>query len=140
VPREQSPGAQPPPVADAEAPPPTGLEVAETGRDGLRRLVLTGDLDAQSVPTLEDAISRCCRRETRAVTLDLSRLGFIDSSGLWTITSAKRWCERQGYGFSLIRGPEPIQEVFELTGLSDLLPFRDDDVAPSPPQRDPASA
>jgi anti-sigma B factor antagonist len=115
------------PDVNLESPAPTQLEVVDVGRDGMRRLVLKGDLDTSSVPTLEDAISRCCSGETRAITLDLSRLTFIDSSGLWTITSARRWCERQGYGFSLIPGPEPVQQVFELTGLSDLLPFRSDD-------------
>jgi anti-sigma B factor antagonist len=121
------------PDGTLESPPPTQLDVVDVGRDGLRRLVLTGALDTSSVPTLEDAISRCCAGETRAITLDLSRLTFIDSSGLWTITSARRWCERQGYGFSLIPGPEPVQQVFELTGLSDLLPFRSDDAIPSSP-------
>jgi hypothetical protein len=38
-----------------------------------------------------------------------------------------RWCERQGRGFSLLPGPEPVQQVFEVTGLIDVLPFRSPD-------------
>jgi anti-sigma B factor antagonist len=100
------------------------------GEEGLCTLVLVGELDTRSVPTLEVAISRCCAGGARAITLDLSRLTFIDSSGLWTITSARRWCERQAYGFSLIPGPESVQRVFDITGLSDVLPFRREDEAP----------
>ena len=102
----------------------------DKGEEGLCTLVLVGELDTRSVPTLEVAISRCCAGGARAVTLDLSRLTFIDSSGLWTITSARRWCERQAYGFSLIPGPESVQRVFDITGLSDVLPFRREDEAP----------
>jgi anti-anti-sigma factor len=58
------------------------------------------------------------------ITLDLGGLGFIDSAGLWTITSAKTWCDRRGYGFSLLPGPATVHHVFEVTGLSDVLPFR----------------
>jgi anti-sigma B factor antagonist len=96
------------------------------GEEGLCTLVLLGELDTRSVPTLEVAISRCCAGGARGITLDLSGLTFIDSSGLWTITSARRWCERQAYGFSLIPGPESVQRVFDITGLSDVLPFRKD--------------
>jgi hypothetical protein len=38
-----------------------------------------------------------------------------------------RWCERQGRGFSLLPGPEAVQQVFEVTGLVDVLPFRSAD-------------
>jgi anti-sigma B factor antagonist len=114
------------PQVAQESAPARGLKVEEVGHDGVERLVLIGELDSRSVPTLEAAISRCCAAGTRAVTLDLSRLTFIDSSGLWTITSVRKWCERQGYGFSLIPGPPSVQRVFEVTGLSDVLPFRKD--------------
>jgi anti-sigma B factor antagonist len=101
------------------------LAIDDVGSRELPRLLLTGELDVCSVPSLEAAVSRCCTRPARAITLDLRGLTFIDSSGLWTITAARRWCERQGYGFSLIPGPKPVHEVFEVTGLSDLLPFRE---------------
>ncbi len=98
-------------------------------RDGVNWLVLSGELDIRSIPTLEAAITHCYAGGATAITLDLSGLSFIDSAGLWTITAARRWCERQGYGFSLIPGPEQVQQVFEVTGLSDVLPFRDDRIA-----------
>jgi anti-anti-sigma factor len=87
-------------------------------------LILEGELDTRAVPALEAAIARYCDDGPRALTLDLSRLTFIDSSGLWTMLAAMRWCERQGRDFSLLPGPEAVQQVFEVTGLIDVLPFR----------------
>ena len=44
-------------------------------------------------------------------------------SKLWTITQVNRWCEKQGQDFKLVPGSEPVRNIFEVTGLSDVLPF-----------------
>ena len=48
--------------------------------------------------------------------IDLSRLTFIDSSGLWAITLTQRICRRRGLGLLIRPGPERVQSVFEVTG------------------------
>jgi anti-anti-sigma factor len=93
-------------------------------------LVLTGELDSDSISTLEAAISGCCTNGQSSITLDLSELAFIDSAGLWTITIARKWAESHGHAFWLIPGPEPVQYVFEVTGLSDVLPFKKSGASP----------
>jgi anti-sigma B factor antagonist len=111
------------------SPPPRthgGLTVRDAGHDRAHVLVLAGELDSDSISTLEDAISDCCHHGPTTITLDLSKLAFIDSAGLWTITIARKWCESHGHGFWLIPGPEHVQYVFEVTGLSDVLPFKKD--------------
>jgi anti-sigma B factor antagonist len=101
-----------------------GFSVVDRDTETSRVLILEGELDARSVPALEAAIGRCCADGPGALTIDLGKLSFIDSSGLWTILAAMRWCERQGHGFLLLPGPEAVQQVFEVTGLIDVLPFR----------------
>jgi anti-sigma B factor antagonist len=105
-------------------PPSGGFSVDDLDSETSHTLILAGELDTRAVPALEAAIARYCANESRALILDLSQLSFIDSSGLWMILAAMRWCERQGRSFSLLPGPEPVQQVFELTGLIDVLPFR----------------
>lgn len=57
---------------------------------------MTGELDAASTPVLEDRLARLRARKT-PVLLDLSRLEFIDSTGLHMLIRAvgdariKRW-------------------------------------------------
>jgi anti-sigma B factor antagonist len=104
-------------------PPAGGFAIEETCEHGVYTLVLRGELDARSAPALETAVARHFAAGPGAIALDLGELDFIDSSGLWTILAAMRWCERQGRGFSLLPGPEPVQQVFEVTGLIDVLPF-----------------
>lgn len=104
--------------------PPTGIDIEQQGQDGSYTLLLRGELDIASVPSLEGAMMRLSTHETRAVTLDLSKLVFIDSTGLAAIVLASKICENNGYRFALIPGSSAVQRLFELTGLIDVLPFR----------------
>ena len=61
--------------------PPHPFEIHETETDGSVTLTLTGELDLLSTPVLEDKLSRF-RAFKSPVRLDLSKLEFIDSTGL----------------------------------------------------------
>jgi anti-sigma B factor antagonist len=97
------------------------IESSMQGRYLMLRLV--GELDADGAPRFERALLAARAEGHTEIVLDLGGLSFIDSSGLWAITSAWRWCRRQGFGFSLLPGSESVQGLFEVTGLVDALPF-----------------
>ena len=59
----------------------------------------------------------------KSFTLDLSRLTFIDSTGIRAVLAARGLCAACGCEFMLIPGPTPVQRVFEVSGLIDHLPF-----------------
>src|SRR4051812_32796240 len=107
--------------------PQPALELREdaTG-DGRRTLALHGELDLASVDALQGAVERLCARRSTSITLDLRGLGFIDSTGLAAIVLAGKLCETNGCEFDLIPGGASTQRLFELTGLIDALPFRDE--------------
>jgi anti-anti-sigma factor len=103
----------------------SGLQIDEL-LDGQRyTLVLGGELDIASAASLHGAVARvrATGAATSAMTLDLSRLIFIDSTGLAEIILTGQLCDRDGYEFALIPGPRAVQRLFELTGLIDALPF-----------------
>jgi anti-anti-sigma factor len=104
-----------------------GLDVDEQhGEESLTlTLALSGELDISTADRLQDAVARLCVAEgVRELTLDLRGLTFVDSSGLAAVVYTSRLCERYGCELSLIRGPQSVQHVFELTGLTELLSFR----------------
>jgi anti-anti-sigma factor len=76
--------------------PPATFEIHESRIDGWLRLSLTGELDLGSASALEDRLAPL-RALRSPVSLDLSRLEFIDSTGIHllirTIGDAriKRW-------------------------------------------------
>jgi anti-anti-sigma factor len=96
-------------------------------------LVLTGELDRASAHSLEAEIERLCEDGVTGITLDLRELTYIDPIGVAVIAFRCGLCRRRGYDFSLIPGSPHIRRAFEQAGVTDLLPFRDDD--PAAPQR-----
>jgi anti-sigma B factor antagonist len=99
-----------------------GLDIdAQTDANGDVTLKLGGELDVDSVSALERAAKRCLSAD--AVTLDLSGLTFIDSTGLASIALVSRLRERDGRALKLVPGPPAVQRLFEITGLIDALPF-----------------
>jgi anti-anti-sigma factor len=104
----------------------SGLDIEQLGGNGRYSLLLSGELEIASAGTLEAAVRRLCAEPLHSLTIDLSRLMFIDSTGLAAIILASKICEREhdGHEFTLIPGPRAVQRLFEITGLIDVLPFR----------------
>jgi anti-anti-sigma factor len=97
------------------------FKIEEGQEDGQRRLALTGQLDMAAVPVLEARLDEL-RDARAAVRLDLSKLEFIDSSGLHLLV---RWigdARRDGWNLEIDRDVAPaVRRLFELVGLERLL-------------------
>jgi anti-anti-sigma factor len=65
------------------------FEIHESRRRDSVRLSLSGELDLASTPILKDRLTRLRAKRT-AVQLDLSKLEFIDSTGLHLLIQATR--------------------------------------------------
>jgi anti-sigma B factor antagonist len=92
-------------------------------RDGTGcTLRLAGELDMAGVPSLEAAAGRVWG-EVSTLTVDLSELSFIDSTGLAAIVHLSGLCARHRCRFQIVPGPDAVQRLFELTGLDGVLPF-----------------
>ena len=94
-------------------------------RDAQRvRLLPVGELDIATAPRFREVVMDLLSAGFDQLTLDLRRLGFIDSSGLRAILELAADCRFRGSALELISGPPGVQRIFELTGTLELLPFR----------------
>jgi anti-anti-sigma factor len=87
------------------------------------RVSPVGDLDMASTPVLDGHLTDVLNDGTRSVVLDLSRLRFMDSTGLRLILGWAARCSDDGCEASLLPGPPAVQRVFEVTGMLQRLPF-----------------
>lgn len=105
-------------MAELDTDPPAAI-VIDTQLDdsGDPVVVLSGELDASNVASLETAMASVTAAAPQRVTFDLSALGFMDSSGIAVlINTAAKVSE------VYLRQPSPIiRRVLETTGLSSLL-------------------
>jgi anti-sigma B factor antagonist len=97
----------------------------EEHADGERHtLLLTGELDIAGAAPLEQTVARLCRAGAKEIVLDLRELAFLDSIGFRAILATKMLCEEYGCEFFMTRAREPVQHLFDVTGMLRKLPFR----------------
>ncbi|MGZ4682955.1 MAG: STAS domain-containing protein [Acidimicrobiales bacterium] len=96
---------------------PLTVEVASTGDEVV--LVLVGELDPHTAPTLRSCIDDAVTDATKSLVLDVAGLQFIDSSGLRVIISAHKVMDERG-GHLVLRAPTAnTRRLLEITGLAE---------------------
>lgn len=86
---------------------------------------VTGDMDWDAVLTLEPQWETAIDNGDLAddVTIDLSRVRFVDSTGISLIISAVDRIRARGANVRIVK-PEPqVFRIFEVVGMDDVLPF-----------------
>jgi anti-sigma B factor antagonist len=101
------------------------FDVTVQRSSGTAVVQVAGELDLASAPTLTDAL-RGLEQPCARVVLDLSRLTFIDSTGLRLALTEQRRAENDGFDFVLAGATEPILRVLRVTGLDVALPMAPD--------------
>lgn len=82
-------------------------------------VAITGRLDTNSSPKLEAELRQSVDGVTELV-FDFSKVEYISSAGLRVLLAAQKVMNRQG-SMKLVGVSDEIQEVFEITGFSDIL-------------------
>jgi anti-sigma B factor antagonist len=94
--------------------------------DAVAFVTLRGELDVLSVGELEPELDRLAEEPgVEIVVLDLRGLEFLDSGGLRLTILTERRLRGVGRRLVLVRGPLPVQRVFEITRMTDRLAFVD---------------
>ncbi len=101
------------------------FEISSDHDDERCVVALAGELDIAGVDSVTQELLRAEATDVSEVVLDLSRLTFIDSSGIALILAADARSRADGGRLRLIGGSDPVQRVFEVSGLLDRLPFAD---------------
>lgn len=102
------------------------LDVRTEDRNGLVHVALVGELDLSTVAKVQDELRRVEATGPATVVVDLSKLTFLDSTGLRCIITADERAREEGRRVVIVRGPDPVQRVFAITRLEDRLEIVDD--------------
>ena len=82
-------------------------------------IALEGRLDTTTAPELEQVL-KDSMDGANTLTLDFGKLDYISSAGLRVLLSAHKAMSKKG-GMKVTNVNEMVQEVFEVTGFSDIL-------------------
>ena len=75
---------------------------------------LHGELDIATCRSLDQRLRDA--ESAAKITVDLTRLEFMDSTGLRTLLSAQKRASTNGHQLTLRRGPDAVHRIFEITG------------------------
>ena len=104
----------------------TPLALARSGTPSRPVIVVRGEIDVATSPSLRSELASVLALRPEEVTLDLRDVTFVDSSGLGVLVGAlKRLRETGGERFSVVGAQHPVRKVFEITGLTALFELRD---------------
>jgi anti-anti-sigma factor len=101
------------------------FSVEREARGTAVRLVLAGDLDLATADEAEVAILAAEEAQPPVLILDLRELAFMDSTGLRVVVSAASRARDEQRRLVLVKGPEVVQRVFEITRLAERLDIVD---------------
>lgn len=112
-------------TAPGDLAPPDGVVFAvETELVGRTvRVAVRGELDLATVGIFEAALRSVWSRGLHGVEIDLSGLTFMGSAGVAAILEANARARDIGRVLKLVRGPQPVHRIFELTGIESQFTF-----------------
>jgi anti-sigma B factor antagonist len=83
------------------------------------RIIVEGELDGAAGPRLIEAVEAgMASGQPAELTVDLSRLRFIDSGGLRALIQIEREAERRQLRLVVVPAPEPIIELLQVAGVA----------------------
>jgi anti-sigma B factor antagonist len=100
-----------------------GLEISVRMADGVFVIVLAGELDLNTRPDFDRALTEAEASDATRILIDLDGLDFIDSTGLQGILAAQRRLAMYPDRLRVTRGTGFVADMFRLTALDKTLPF-----------------
>lgn len=97
-------------------------------------LVVYGELDVMTTPTLHEALELVIAQDPPLVLVDLANVTFLDSTALGALVVAQRHLEERGGELRLAAVPSVVAKIFDTAGLTERFRvYEDADAAIAPP-------
>jgi anti-sigma B factor antagonist len=112
---------RPAPTSPRILPNSTRIDADDIGRRTV--LSVTGEIDLISAPLLSEAIDEALDRGAVQLWIDLSRLDFMDSSGLHVLHAARHRADSLNRRLAVICPAGPVRRLFDIAGLGELVPI-----------------
>ena len=96
------------------------MKIYKTLEENTLTLVPEGRLDTNTAPELEKMLAENLGEDVTKLVLDFENLDYISSAGLRVLLSAHKKMRKQGT-MKLVHVSEVVNEIFEVTGFSEIL-------------------
>lgn len=83
-------------------------------------IAVRGEVDMATAPALSEALDAAVRASSGPLVVDLSEVGFLDSSGVGLFLRARALLGREDRALLLVCPVGPVRRTFEVAGVADL--------------------
>ena len=88
--------------------------------------IIEGELDTFTAPILKEELDELSIKENMNVELDLSRVTYMDSTGLGVFVAFYKKVLKENAKLKLVRLSSRLARLFDITGLSELMDIETD--------------
>ncbi len=93
------------------------LAVSRQSVDGVPVVAVSGEVDVYSAPALKESLTELLQGGASTVIVDLTDVGFLDSTGLGALVEARSATTEAGGALALVCNQDRILKLFSITGL-----------------------
>lgn len=97
-----------------------GFHIESVEKKNAAMIRVEGDVDMYTSPSLRDALVPFFTKNVMAVVVDLSRVSFMDSSGIATLVEGLQWSRKQDRQFILAGLGDTVSNALSLTKLDNV--------------------
>jgi anti-sigma B factor antagonist len=108
-------------TAERKPPAPKHLDASIRDRDGVPVLDLQGDVDVSTAPIFRQAVTDLVSEGVPCILINMSQVGFMDSSGFGTLLGAMKRLRPTGGAIHLVGCNHTIRRMLHLTRLETVL-------------------
>lgn len=95
------------------------FQVVTEQSEGMAKVAPSGELDIATAGRLTEALDALTVGSGEKLVIDLSAVGFMDSTGLRILISANRKATEGAYELVIVTGESPAKRVLELTRMDE---------------------
>jgi len=99
------------------------MHTVQTKLGDAQVLTLTGRLDAEAVPELEQQCERFIASKTRMLIVNVGTLDYLSSAGLRALLGAGRKLQANEGKMILVAASGPVRQIVELAGFDKIFPL-----------------
>lgn len=97
------------------------LDIKTKQSKGETILFIEGEVDAYTAPQLKEAIEPLTEKDGESVTVDLTNVSYIDSTGLGIFVGALKSSEANNSKLRLVGLNQRVMRLFSITGLDEVI-------------------
>lgn len=97
------------------------IQVELLEKDSVQRFKIIGEIDAFTAPVLQERLASVEKVEEMQAELDLSEVGYMDSTGLGVFVGFYKAVKANGGHVKIIGVNKRLKRLFEITGLDEIM-------------------